>query len=203
MWKFDQSAGLHFETRATGILSTHAILPGETSPYGVCVADGVFAPNHQHIFSLRIDPAIGGLGEGNSVVQEDSVPMKFDRANPPANNRYGVGYTVEKTLFKKSGYADAAPEKNRIFKVCPFAAAVAKAETVRSSTRRALTRSRGGRSGTSWFRCRRSSCSLILTLSPMHGPSCESSRLFEGAMLIIQCRTPSCESTASRGMLTD
>lgn len=116
-WKFDQAANVHLETRATGILSTHAILPGETSPYGTVVNPGVLAPFHQHIFSMRIDPAIGALGEGNTVVQEDSVPMEFDPVNPPKNNPYGVGYTVEKTPFEISSWADAAPEKNRIFKV--------------------------------------------------------------------------------------
>lgn len=92
-------------------------MPGETSPYGNIVNPGVLAPNHQHLFSIRIDPAIGALGEGNTVVQEDSVPMPFDRANPPANNPWGVGYTVEKTVIEKSGWADAAPFKNRVFKV--------------------------------------------------------------------------------------
>jgi len=43
--------------------------------------------------------------------------MPFDRANPPADNRWGVGYTVEKTPITTSGWADAAPEKNRVFKM--------------------------------------------------------------------------------------
>lgn len=68
-------------------------------------------------FSIRIDPAIGALGEGNTIVQEDSVAMPFNAKSPPANNLYGVGYTVEKTTIETSGWADAAPEKNRIFKV--------------------------------------------------------------------------------------
>jgi primary-amine oxidase len=59
-YKFDQAAALHLETRATGIVSTHAMMPGETSPYGALVNPGVYAPNHQHLFSLRIDPAIDG-----------------------------------------------------------------------------------------------------------------------------------------------
>jgi Cu2+-containing amine oxidase len=117
IWKFDQAANLHFETRATGILSTHAILPGETSPYGTVVSPGVLAPNHQHLFSLRIDPAIGQLGQGNTVIQEDSIPMAFDPKNPPSNNQYGVGYTVQKTPIVQSGHADANPQTNRIFKV--------------------------------------------------------------------------------------
>ncbi|KAI5481480.1 hypothetical protein MNV49_004237 [Pseudohyphozyma bogoriensis] len=114
-WQFDQAAAAHLEIRATGILSTHIQVPGETSPYGVQVAPGVFAPNHQHIFSIRIDPAIDGYN--NTVVQEDSVAMPFSAANPPANNPWGVGYTVEKTPFEESGFADAAPHKNRVFKI--------------------------------------------------------------------------------------
>jgi primary-amine oxidase len=43
--------------------------------------------------------------------------MPFDKANPPANNRYGVGFVAEKTTIKTAGWADAAPEKNRVFKI--------------------------------------------------------------------------------------
>lgn len=114
-WKFDQAAGIHLETRATGILSTASILPGETSPYGTVVSPGVLATNHQHLFCIRIDPAIDG--HDNTVVQEDSVTMPYDKNSPPENNRWGVGYTVEKTPIKKSSGADAAPEKNRVFKI--------------------------------------------------------------------------------------
>ncbi|BEI82479.1 hypothetical protein CcaverHIS002_0303470 [Cutaneotrichosporon cavernicola] len=114
-WKFDQAAAVHLETRATGILSTAAILPGEVSPYGNVVSPGCLATNHQHLFSVRIDPAVDG--HNNTVVQEDSVPMPFDKKNPPENNKWGVGYTVEKTPGVRSGGFDAAPEKNRVFKI--------------------------------------------------------------------------------------
>jgi hypothetical protein len=75
-------------------------------------------------FSIRIDPAIGALGEGNTIIQEDSVAMPFNARSPPANNLYGVGYTVEKTTIETSGWADAAPEKNRVFKVRSLLAAL-------------------------------------------------------------------------------
>ncbi|EJT47730.1 hypothetical protein A1Q1_03416 [Trichosporon asahii var. asahii CBS 2479] len=114
-WRFDQAAAVHLEIRATGILSTAAILPGELSPYGNVVSPGVLGTNHQHLFSIRIDPAIDG--HNNTVVQEDSVPMPFDAKNPPENNKWGVGYTVEKTPITRSGGADAAPHKNRVFKI--------------------------------------------------------------------------------------
>jgi len=114
-WKLDQAAGIHLETRATGILSTVGIMPGETSPYGNVVSPGVLATNHQHLFSMRIDPSIDG--HSNTVVQEDSVAMPFDASDPPADNKWGVGYVVEKTPITQSGWADAAPEKNRVFKM--------------------------------------------------------------------------------------
>lgn len=43
--------------------------------------------------------------------------MPFDKANPPANNPYGVGFVVEKTPIKVAGWVDAAPEKNRVIKI--------------------------------------------------------------------------------------
>lgn len=43
--------------------------------------------------------------------------MPYSSANPPANNLWGVGYTIQKTPFDVSGFADAAPEKNRVFKI--------------------------------------------------------------------------------------
>lgn len=49
-------AGVHLETRATGILSTTAIMPGETSPYGTIVNPGVLATNHQHLSVAFILP---------------------------------------------------------------------------------------------------------------------------------------------------
>jgi primary-amine oxidase len=79
------------------------------------LTDSVIAPNHQHLFSVRIDPNIDG--EGNTLVQEDSVSMPFDKSNPPADNKWGVGYVVEKTPITTSGWADADPFKNRVFKM--------------------------------------------------------------------------------------
>lgn len=114
-WKFDQSAGVHLETRATGILSTAAIMPGETSPYGNVVSPGVLGTNHQHIFCVRIDPSIDG--HDNTIVQEDSVPMPWSKTDSDGDNQYGVGYVVEKTPITKAGSADAAPHLNRCFKI--------------------------------------------------------------------------------------
>ena len=48
IWKFDMAGAVHFETRATGILSTTYIDKGKTSAYGAIVAPGVLAANRAH-----------------------------------------------------------------------------------------------------------------------------------------------------------
>lgn len=108
---FGQDASIHYEVRATGILSTAPMDVGDKVPYGTVVAPGVLAPYHQHLFCLRIDPALDG--HKNSLVVEESVPMAF----PDTSNRYGVGYVTEsKTTAKEQGL-DLDHLKNRVFKI--------------------------------------------------------------------------------------
>ena len=79
-FKFDQAAGIEVEARATGIVSVVNIDEGKTAPWGNVVSPGTLAQNHQHIFCLRIDPAVDG--HSNTLVQEDSVPVpKIGRAH--------------------------------------------------------------------------------------------------------------------------
>ncbi|KAH8668122.1 copper amine oxidase [Tricladium varicosporioides] len=108
MWHLDQAAGLHYRIQATGILSTAPIDHGVTVPFGTNVNQGVMAPFHQHVFSLRIDPSIDG--PNNTFVQEDSVAMPWDEQNP-----YGVGYVTESKALKTSNFSESAP--NRIHKI--------------------------------------------------------------------------------------
>ncbi|KAL2807864.1 copper amine oxidase [Aspergillus granulosus] len=108
----DQAANIELEVRATGILST---VPfdnenGETVKWGTNVGPGVMAPFHQHMFSLRIDPAIDGFN--NTIYYQDSVPLPEDDNNP-----YLVGYTTEETVIDKSGTADTDVSRHRVFKI--------------------------------------------------------------------------------------
>ncbi|KAN0106449.1 putative copper amine oxidase [Hyaloscypha variabilis] len=107
-WHFDQAAGLHYKIQATGILSTAPIDSGATVPWGTNVNEGVMAPFHQHVFSLRIDPTIDG--DKNSFIEEDSVAMPMDEKNP-----FGVGYVTETNLLSHSTPSDSAP--NRVHKI--------------------------------------------------------------------------------------
>ncbi|EZF35299.1 copper amine oxidase [Trichophyton mentagrophytes] len=110
-WIFDQAGNIELEVRATGILSTMPIDEGVSVPFGTNVAPGVMAAYHQHIFSMRIDPAIDG--HNNTVIYQDSVPMPDD----PVTNPYGVGYVQETKVIKRSTAADLSVPDARVFKI--------------------------------------------------------------------------------------
>ena len=110
-YHFDQAGGITIETRATGVVSTVPIDPGTTSPWGNVVSPGALAQNHQHIFCVRIDPAIEG--SKNTVIQEESHPVPFT----PELNPWGNAYEVRQTMFKRTCWADAAPHNARLFKI--------------------------------------------------------------------------------------
>ncbi|KAI9698361.1 MAG: hypothetical protein M1836_003941 [Candelina mexicana] len=110
-YHFDLAGGISFETRPTGIMSPVNIDTNTTTPYGNVVAPGVLAQNHQHIFAVRIDPAIDG--HNNTVVIEDSLSIPMN----PDNNPHGNGYEVRDTLVTKSTHIDASPFSNRVIKI--------------------------------------------------------------------------------------
>ncbi|KAK2761681.1 hypothetical protein FQN54_001509 [Arachnomyces sp. PD_36] len=111
---FYQDASIFYEVRATGILST---VPADIDakarhPYGTTVAPGVLAPYHQHLFSLRIDPAIDG--QSNSLVVEESKALPV--GNPSVHNPFGIGYRSESQTIEEEGGFDLDFTKNRTFK---------------------------------------------------------------------------------------
>ncbi|GJN68177.1 copper amine oxidase 1 [Purpureocillium lilacinum] len=110
-FKFDQAAGIEVEARATGIVSVVNIDEGKTAPWGNVVSPGTLAQNHQHIFCLRIDPAVDG--HSNTLVQEDSVPVPMNKVTNPNGNRY----EVQAKAIETSSGIDLNPFSNRVFKV--------------------------------------------------------------------------------------
>ncbi|KAF3397872.1 hypothetical protein F1880_005856 [Penicillium rolfsii] len=110
---FGQDASIHYEVRATGILSTCPINNGDKVGYGTVVAPGVLAPYHQHLFSLRIDPAIEGYA--NSLQVEESHPMPIN--NPNVHNPFSVGYTTKSHIVTEEGGLDLDFASNRTFKI--------------------------------------------------------------------------------------
>lgn len=110
-FKLDQAAGITVEVRATGIVSVVNIDAGKQSLWGNVVSPGALAQNHQHIFCVRIDPAIDG--HNNTLVQEESLPSPVD----PETNPNGNYYEVRRTPIKTSVGLDANPFNNRVFKI--------------------------------------------------------------------------------------
>lgn len=110
-WIFDQSGEITFETRATGILSTQPIDKDASVSWGTRVADGVMAPYHQHLFNVRIDPAIGG--HKNSFVYSDSVRLPWDKELNPL----GTGYISKETLVHRAGPLEDSVADGRNFKI--------------------------------------------------------------------------------------
>ncbi|EOD50606.1 putative copper amine oxidase protein [Neofusicoccum parvum UCRNP2] len=109
-FQFNQAGELMYEVRATGILSTQPIDEGVEVPFGTVVHPGVLAVHHQHIFSLRIDPALEG--HANRLVYDEAFPMPRSAFNP-----HGTGYTVSETTLTHTGGYDLSPDTNRVFKI--------------------------------------------------------------------------------------
>ncbi|KAF9871482.1 copper amine oxidase [Colletotrichum karsti] len=114
LFYFQQDGSIFYEVRATGIMSTAPIDIDTKVPWGTIVAPGVLAPYHQHIFCLRIDPAIDGVQ--NSLVVEESHPIPFtgegDEYNP-----FGVGYTTKSEYVQNEAGLDLDFNTNRTFKI--------------------------------------------------------------------------------------
>ncbi|KAI9752270.1 MAG: COPII coat Sec23p-Sfb3p heterodimer component [Chaenotheca gracillima] len=108
---FNQAGEVTYEVRATGILSTQPIDEGVEVPWGTVVHPGVLAVHHQHIFSLRVDPAIDG--HSNRLVYDEAHAMPRD----PSFNPHGVGYYVKENVVETSCALDTDYEQNRTFKI--------------------------------------------------------------------------------------
>ncbi|OKL56888.1 hypothetical protein UA08_08020 [Talaromyces atroroseus] len=108
----DQSANIHIELRATGIVSTVPISPKATKvpPWGVKVAPGALALNHQHLFCLRVNPAIDG--QQNSVVFDDIVPLQDGQTDP-----YGVAFLPSTSTISKPGGYNLDLTKSRVYRI--------------------------------------------------------------------------------------
>ncbi|KAF5385361.1 hypothetical protein D9615_001013 [Tricholomella constricta] len=94
---FYQDGSIEFEIRLTGILQVYVADKDEPSPYGVHVAPNINAQNHQHLFSIRIDPMIDGLH--NAVIETDIIPLP-DAPTGSAQNFAGNAFITQDTVLK-------------------------------------------------------------------------------------------------------
>jgi primary-amine oxidase len=108
-----QDASIQYEIRATGILSTVPINIGDKVPYGTVVSQGVLAPYHQHLFCLRIDPAIDGHENSLQVGESHAMPIN----DASIHNPHGIGYTSKAYTVDKETGLDLDFTKNRTFTI--------------------------------------------------------------------------------------
>lgn len=101
---FHQDGTIQLEIKLTGILNTYTMLTDEdTKGWGTQVYTGVNAHNHQHLFCLRINPAIDGYDAPQSIFQVDATAGDGEVGSP--ENFYGNAFYAQKTRFETQGDA--------------------------------------------------------------------------------------------------
>jgi primary-amine oxidase len=76
-WRFYTDGSIECEIRATGIMVTTALRPGETAP-GTIVDTGTYAPFHQHFIVARLDLDVDGTGNTVYCCDSEAVPIGPD-----------------------------------------------------------------------------------------------------------------------------
>ncbi|MBP2328208.1 primary-amine oxidase [Kibdelosporangium banguiense] len=82
-WYFYLDGTIQFEAKLTGIVQTRAVAPGATPEFGTLVAPQLDAPNHQHLFNMRLDFEVDG--PNNTVLEVDAVGMPMGPGNEHGN----------------------------------------------------------------------------------------------------------------------
>jgi primary-amine oxidase len=78
-WRFYTDGNIECEIRATGIMVTTHLRPGETAPATI-VDTGTYAPFHQHFIVARLDMDVDGTA--NTVYSCDSEAAPMGEDNP-------------------------------------------------------------------------------------------------------------------------
>jgi primary-amine oxidase len=97
-WYLYTDGNIEYEVKLSGVLTTGAVADGEEPRWGALVAPGIYGPNHQHFFNVRMDMAIDG--ENNSVYEIDSIVEPEPALNPRHN-----AWITRPTLLETEGTA--------------------------------------------------------------------------------------------------
>jgi primary-amine oxidase len=82
-WNLYLDGSIEFEVKLTGIISTGSLPAGEVPEYGTLVAPGLYGPNHQHFFNIRLDMRVDG--ERNNLYELESAALPMGEENPYGN----------------------------------------------------------------------------------------------------------------------
>ncbi len=110
-WYFYQDGTIQLEVKLTGIVGVSALHDGtdlETSPQ---VGPRVTSPIHQHLFCVRLDPAVDG--RTNSVIETNVV------ADAHGDHPYGAGFRAVATALatEKEAMRVIDPAASRTWKI--------------------------------------------------------------------------------------
>lgn len=111
-WYLYQDGTIQFEVKLTGIIAPAAIAPGQKPISGTLVAPGLYGPNHQHYFNVRLDMMVDGMN--NSVVEVNCEPLPWGPENPRGN-----AWVARETLLASESEAQRSiePRTARYWKV--------------------------------------------------------------------------------------
>jgi primary-amine oxidase len=106
-WHLYTDGTIEYEVKLSGVLTTGAVAPGETPRWGQLIAPGIYGPNHQHFFNVRMDMCVDG--PGNTVFEIDSIPDGPGPDNPHDNawTTRSTALTTETTASRNVEYSTA------------------------------------------------------------------------------------------------
>ena len=97
-WYLYQDGSIQYEIKLTGVVSTGAVPEGRSHPFGTVVAPGVYGPNHQHFFNMRLDMTVDGTGNRVYEAQPALLPLGPD-------NPVGGAWRLDETLLASEAMA--------------------------------------------------------------------------------------------------
>lgn len=111
-WYLYQDGTIEFEVKLTGVLSTGAYAPGTDPKFGTKVAPGVYGPNHQHFFCVRLDAQVDGAENTVTEVNSEAVP-------PGLDNPHGMAWVAKETPIRteKEGQRVLNPQSARYWRI--------------------------------------------------------------------------------------
>lgn len=111
-WYFYLDGSMQLEVKLTGIVQTQAVAPGTEPSNANMIAPGLAAPHHQHLFCVRLDPAIDG--DHNRVVEVD-----VETSPPGPDNEWANGFkSVRRVLAtERQARRDIDPARARTWHI--------------------------------------------------------------------------------------
>jgi primary-amine oxidase len=105
-WYLYQDASIELEVKLNGIMQTGALRAGESPAHGVTISPNLYAPNHQHFFCARLDPAVDG--PSNTVTEVNSAAVPMGPENP-----YGNAWVAQETVLRREQEAARVLDLNQ------------------------------------------------------------------------------------------